>query len=85
MKNIFITDCEGPISRNDNAFELTSKLIPEGATLFTLISKYDDVQAELIRRPGYRAGDTLGLILPFLKAFGATNDMLRILSKQFHY
>jgi len=82
VKRILITDCEGPISKNDNAFELAEKLIPEGAKLFTLISKYDDVQAELVKRPGYKAGDTLKLILPFLKAYGATNEILRKLSAE---
>ena len=80
MKKIYITDCEGPISKNDNAFELAERLIPEGAALFTLISKYDDIQSELVKRPGYRPGDTLKLILPFLKAYGATNDLLKRLS-----
>ena len=82
MRRIFVTDCEGPISKNDNAFELAQKLIPEGARLFTLISKYDDIQAEIVRRPGYRPGDTLKLIIPFLKAYGATNDILRRLSAE---
>lgn len=82
MRRIFVTDCEGPISKNDNAFELAQKLIPEGAKLFTLISKYDDIQAEIVQRPGYRPGDTLKLILPFLKAYGATNDILRRLSEE---
>jgi len=80
VKRIFITDCEGPVSKNDNAFELAEKLVPEGAKLFALISKYDDIQSELVKRPGYRAGDTLKLILPFLKAYGATNELLRMLS-----
>ncbi len=26
---IFVTDCEGPISKNDNAFEVASRFIPE--------------------------------------------------------
>lgn len=43
MKRIFISDCEGPISKNDNAFELSSNFIPNGDKLFTNISKYDDV------------------------------------------
>jgi len=82
VRNIFVTDCEGPISKNDNAFELADKLIPEGAALFTLLSKYDDVQADLIKRSGYRAGDTLKLIRPFMKAFGATNQLLERLSAE---
>ena len=73
---IFVTDCEGPISKNDNAFELTSSLVPDGDSFFSLISKYDDVLADVVRKPGYKAGDTLRLILPFLKAFGATDKKI---------
>jgi energy-converting hydrogenase A subunit R len=73
---IFMTDCEGPISKNDNAFELTSNFIPNGNRLFTLISKYDDILADIVKRPGYKAGDTLKLILPFLKAYGVTNQAI---------
>jgi len=79
---IFITDCEGPISKNDNAFELTSQFIPDGDRLFTLISRYDDVLADVVKKQGYKAGDTLRLILPFLKAYGATNDKMRVYSSE---
>ena len=74
---IFVTDCEGPISKNDNAFELTSSLVPDGDSFFALVSKYDDVLADVVRKPGYKAGDTLRLILPFLKAYGATDKKIR--------
>ncbi|UCG37387.1 MAG: HAD hydrolase family protein [Candidatus Bathyarchaeota archaeon] len=73
---IFITDCEGPVSKNDNAFELSSYFIPKGNTLFTQLSKYDDVLADIIKPVGYRAGDTLRLIVPFLKAYGVTDRMM---------
>jgi len=76
-QKIFISDCEGPISKNDNAFELVSHFIPDGNRLFTLISKYDDVLADIVKRSGYKAGDTLKLILPFLKAYGVTNQAIR--------
>ena len=66
----FNTDCEGPISKNDNAMELSEFYIPNGHRLFAIVSKYDDYLADVERRPGYKAGDTLKLILPFLKAFG---------------
>lgn len=79
---IFITDCEGPVSKNDNAFEFTSWLIPNGDKLFTIISRYDDVLADIIRRPGYKAGDTLKLIIPFLKAYGATNEVMKRFSRE---
>jgi energy-converting hydrogenase A subunit R len=73
---IFVTDCEGPISKNDNAMELAAHFIPQGEGVFALLSKYDDYLAYVEKRPGYKAGDTLRLILPFLKAFGATDEKI---------
>lgn len=69
----FTTDCEGPVSKNDNAQELMAHFVPEGGDLFAKISKYDDYLADVVQKPGYKAGDTLRLILPFLRAYGATN------------
>lgn len=68
------TDCEGPLVLNDNAYELCRDFLgPEGGRFFTQVSRYDDYLADLARRPGYQAGDTLKLILPFLKMAGLTN------------
>ena len=69
----FNTDCEGPISKNDNAMELTASFIPDGGRFFSIVSKYDDFLADVEKKRGYKAGDTLKLILPFLKAHGMTN------------
>jgi len=77
----FVTDGEGPITKNDNAFELSCQLIENGDKFFTLVSKYDDVLADVFHKRGYKAGDTLRLILPFLKAYGATNRRMIDLSK----
>ena len=77
MKRVFVSDCEGPISKNDNAFELTAHFVPEGDKLFSLISKYDDVLADVLKKPGYNAGDTLKLILPFQKAYDVTDKMMQ--------
>lgn len=79
---ICITDCEGPISKNDNAFELTRNFIPAGEKLFKQISRYDDVQADIVKRRDYKAGDTLKLILPFLKAYKVTNKKMIEFSAQ---
>jgi len=73
-KKVFISDCEGPISVNDNAFELAGHYIEEGEKFFTILSKYDDILVDEVKREGYYAGGTLKLIIPFLKAYGATND-----------
>jgi energy-converting hydrogenase A subunit R len=70
---IFVTDCEGPLTINDNAQEIAEHFIPDGAEFFARLSKYDDVLADLERRPGYNAGDTLRLLPPFLVAYEVTD------------
>ena len=81
-KRVFVTDCEGPISKNDNAFELAAHFIPDGDRFFANISKYDDVLADLVKKEDYKAGDTLRLILPFLKAYGATDKKIKNFSEK---
>ena len=67
---LFVTDCEGPLTRNDNAMEVTAAFVPDGAELFARLSRYDDFLADVVHKPGYNAGDTLRLIVPFLLAYG---------------
>jgi len=75
-------DCEGPLTLNDNAFEYSQAIIPKGDKFFTQISRFDDYLADIKKKKGYKAGDTLKLILPFLKLFGANNKSLREFSKK---
>jgi len=78
---LFVTDCEGPVSKNDNAMELAAQFVPQGERFFALVSKYDDYLAYVEKRAGYKAGDTLRLILPFLKAYGATDSLIEEYSR----
>ena len=78
---VFVTDCEGPVSLNDNAFELTQRYVPDGDRLFSTLSRYDDVLADIEKRPGYSAGNTLRLITPFLRAYGVTNQGIEEFSR----
>lgn len=82
MNRVFVTDCEGPISLNDNAFEAAAHFIPDGDRFFRKVSEFDDILADEIRRPGYNAGDTLKLIVPFLIAHGVTDEKLREFSER---
>lgn len=75
-------DCEGPLTLNDNAFEYSKAIIPKGDYFFTQISRFDDYLADIKKKAGYKAGDTLKLILPFLKLFGADNKSLREFSRK---
>ena len=62
--NFICFDLEGPLSPQDNAYELM-KLFPNGDKVFEVISRYDDLLA-LEAREDYEPGDTLALIVPFL-------------------
>ncbi len=75
-------DCEGPLTQNDNAYELCQEFIPEGGRFFSIVSKYDDFLADVVKKPGYKAGDTLRLVLPFLKAFGVTDEKMEEFSEK---
>jgi len=79
-RRIYVTDCEGPLTRNDNAQEIAAAFLPHGAELFARLSRYDDLLADVFRRPGYNAGDTLRLLPPFLVAFGVTDEQVMELS-----
>ncbi len=82
MKRLFVSDCEGPISKNDNAYELAARFIPSGDRFFANISKYDDALADVFHKKGYTAGSTLKLILPFFKAYGVTDQLMEDFSAQ---
>ncbi len=73
-------DLEGPLSPQDNAYELMA-LIPDGRRLFERLSRYDDLLA-LSGRPNYEPGDTLKLILPFLLAHGINETHIRQVSEK---
>ena len=62
--NFICFDLEGPLSPQDNAYELM-KLFPNGDRIFEVISRYDDLLT-LEEREDYEPGDTLALIVPFL-------------------
>ena len=71
---IYVTDCEGPLTRNDNAQEIAERFVPDGAEFFARLSKYDDFLVDVAAKPGYNAGNTLRLIPPFFKAYYVTDE-----------
>ncbi|HUV02746.1 MAG TPA: HAD hydrolase family protein [Desulfobacteria bacterium] len=72
-------DLEGPLSPQDNAYEVMKLLGEEGAAIFEVISRYDDI-ISLEGREGYEPGDTLALIVPFFLAHDLTEDDIRQVS-----
>ncbi|MCK4247978.1 MAG: hypothetical protein KAX04_05510, partial [Methanomicrobia archaeon] len=72
-------DLEGPISPQDNAYELM-KLIPNGDEIFSKISRYDDIL--VLKKKDYEAGYTLALILPFLISHKINEDDIERVSEK---
>lgn len=72
-------DLEGPLSPQDNAYEVMKQMVKGGASIFEVISRYDDVLS-LEGREGYEPGDTLALIVPFFLAQGITENDIRQVS-----
>jgi len=79
MKHIAF-DLEGPLSPQDNAYDLMG-LFPEGRRIFEVISRYDDLLT-LEGKPGYEPGDTLALIVPFLVYHGVKESDIRALAQK---
>ncbi len=78
MSKIICFDLEGPLSPQDNAYEVMG-LVERGHEIFEVISRYDDLLA-LEGRENYEAGDTLALIAPFLVYHGMTEKEIRKVS-----
>ena len=72
-------DLEGPLSPQDNAYEVM-RLAENGGAVFEALSEYDDILA-LENREGYEPGDTLKLIVPFLQYYGITENDIKNVSK----
>jgi energy-converting hydrogenase A subunit R len=68
-------DLEGPLSPQDNAYEVMHSF-KKGPALFEILSRYDDYLA-IRDTPNYEPGDTLRLIVPFMLINGVTEQDVR--------
>ncbi|OKY77674.1 MAG: HAD superfamily hydrolase [Candidatus Methanohalarchaeum thermophilum] len=80
MEKIVCFDLEGPLSPQDNAFELMESL-ENGKDVFKKISKYDDI-ISMEGREDYEPGDTLSLIVPFLLVEDIDEELIRDVSAE---
>ncbi|MGQ9689444.1 MAG: hypothetical protein ACUVXF_11765 [Desulfobaccales bacterium] len=75
--------CEGPLALNDNPLELCRAfLAPHGEALFGQVSRYDEYLRKLAQKPDYRTGNTLKLLLPFLRSAGLTKAQIAAYSRE---
>ncbi len=72
-KRVFFSNCEGSISKNNNALELTKHFVPEGDRVYDIINKYCYVNDNFSKKKDSRIAQTSKLVLPFLLAFDASN------------
>ena len=69
--------CQGPVIRNYNARELAEYFIPNGGLFFSQLQSYDRFLSEADNTAFFHeVGRSLIWLLPFLKAFGATNKRI---------
>jgi energy-converting hydrogenase A subunit R len=80
MRNIICFDLEGPLSPQDNAYEVMG-LVENGHKIFEVISRYDDLLT-IGGRENYEPGDTLALIAPFLVAHSISESDVSLVSNQ---
>lgn len=81
MRKTIFFDLEGPLSPQDNAYEVMKGIGEKGGSIFEVISKYDDI-ISIEGREGYEPGDTLALIVPFLLLHGVTETDIKAVSER---
>ncbi len=80
MERTICFDLEGPLSPQDNAYAVMKQIGKDGASIFEVLSRYDDI-ITLEGREGYEPGDTLALVIPFLLLHGITEEDIRRVSE----
>ncbi len=78
--NLIFLDMEGPLSVQDNAYEMM-ELFPDGGRIFDLVKRYDRLLS-LEGRDDYDPGDGLVRIVPFLIHHGVTADDMASLAER---
>jgi len=69
----FVCSCWGFLTRNNGTRDICERFIRNGGHFYDVISRYDSLCAYVLNRDDSRSGNTMKMIAPFLKAFGATD------------
>ena len=72
-KRIFISNCEGTITKNNNTLDLMKHYVPEGDRVLDVINNYCQINERFTHKKDVRTAHPLKLVLPFLLAFDANN------------
>ncbi|MEA4976973.1 MAG: hypothetical protein VB016_00230 [Methanomassiliicoccaceae archaeon] len=69
----FVCSCWGFLTRNNGTRDICERFIRNGGHFYDVVSRYDSLCAYVLNRDDSRSGNTMKMIAPFLKAFGATD------------
>ncbi len=74
---ILVTNLSGFVIRNDSLRDLCARFIRNGAHFYDVVKRYDSLTAYVLGREEATAGNTAKWVLPFLKANGATDHLVK--------
>lgn len=78
---MFICGSRGFLTRNDSVRDLCERIIPNGRHFYDVLTRYDNLVTYVLGREEAVAGNVPKFAIPFLKAHGATNNLLYEYSK----
>lgn len=78
----FICSCRGFITKNDSVRDLCERFIRNGGHFYDVLARYDDLTAYVLGREEATGGRCIKWAVPFLKAFGATDHLIKKFSRE---
>jgi len=79
---MLICGCRGFLTRNDSVRDLCEAIIPNGRHFYDVLCRYDALVTYVLGREEAVAGNVPKFAIPFLKAYGATDNLLFEYSKK---
>lgn len=73
-EKMFICSSRGFLTRNDPLMDLCERYIDNGRKFLNVLRRYDDLITYVLGREEATAGSSVKWAVPFLKAFGATDN-----------
>lgn len=69
----FICSCWGFLTRNNGTRDIFDRFVRNGGHFYDVITRYDSLCTYVLNRDSNSFGNTMKMMAPFLKAFGATD------------
>lgn len=73
-EKMFVSSCRGFLTRNDPLMDICERYIDNGRKFLNVLRRYDDMITYVLGREEATAGSAIKWVVPFLKAFGATDN-----------